>query len=374
MTALLALFHAATGLVNTYPVKSLNLNDAAAPTFFEAVYSDTIGALDANAGYGVATSDGGFVLVGAGFEKEPFVHKSAFAVKVSSTGSLLWTWVSTNVNANDAAIGCTQIAGGGDILVVGYRDEGGVFKRSLTRLNLTTGSEAWTATGFGDAAGAHGGWENIDVTADGGSVLLAGWMAKPDTSEMGYRSGGNTAGGKAVVMQIPVSALSSAPTSADAAWTTTFPAHNAAHAARGLASGEVAVLLWSETDPEAAQNAVSGSAGVAKLSASGTTVWGSINYGGTHKIEGTDLQVSKDGSQLVFVGHGKCSAMATALCGKVVGVTAKAGAVAWTSEFSSCGVPNQCGTTLILNECWGLQSLSDGYAIACGTGIEDCNG
>ena len=374
MTALLALFHAATGLVNTYPVKSINLNDAAAPTFFEAVYSDTIGALDANAAYGIATSDGGFVLAGAGYEKEPFVHNSAFAVKVSSTGSVLWTWVSTNVNANDAAIGCTQIPGGGDILVVGYRDEGGVVKRSLTRLSLTNGSEVWTATGFGDAAGAHGGWENIDVTADGGAVLLSGWMAKPNTAEMGYRSGGNTFGGNAVVMQIPVSALSSAPTSADAAWTTTFPAHHAAHAARGLASGEVGVLLWTETDPQAAQNAASGSASVAKLSASGTIVWGSINYGGTHKMEGTDLQVSKDGSQLVFVGHGDCSGATKQLCGKAVGVTASAGAVVWTSEFGSCGVPNQCGTTIILNECWGLQSLSDGYAISCGTGIENCEG
>lgn len=370
---MLALLHATTGLVNTYPVKSINLAQAQSPQFFEAIDSATIGVEDAASCYGVATSDGGYVVVGGGLESETSVNNEAFAMKLSSTGSRLWSWSGSNLNALDTSIGCTQLPNGGDILVVGYRSEGGDVKRSLTKLSLTTGSQIWQATNFGDSAGSYGGWETIDVTADGSAVLISGWMNKPDTTELGYRSGGNTFGGQAVVMQIPVSALTNAPTSADATWTKSFPGHHAAHAARSLSSGEVGVLLWTDEDPGVATGAVSGSAALTKLSATGTIVWGPINYGGTQGLEGTDLQISTDGTKFVISGHGTCSGSAM-LCGKAVSVAASDGAVSWASEFASCGVPNECGMTLIKNECWGLQALSDGYVLACGTGIEDCNG
>jgi hypothetical protein len=294
-------------LVNTYPVSSISLTDAWSPEFFEAIDSETIGLVDAVSGYGVATSDGGFVVVGGGYESEAFLHNSAFAMKLSSTGSKVWSWSSSNIDAPDTSIGCTQLPDGGDILVVGYRSVGDVVKRSLTKLSLTTGSQIWLSTDFGDTAGSHGGWETISATADGSAVLLSGWQGKPDTTEIGYRSGGNTFGGQAVVMQIPISALSSAPTSTNATWTKVFPTHHTAHAARGLASGEVGVLLWTDVDPDVPQGTASGSAALTKLSASGSTVWGTINYGGAQTLEGTDLKISKDGSKLVVSGHGQCS-------------------------------------------------------------------
>ena len=70
-------------------------------------------------------------------------------------------------------------------------------------------------------------------------------------------------------------------------------------------------------------------------------------------------------------GHGSCGEL---LCGKMVSVTASSGKVNWATQFASCGVPNQCGTDLIKNECWGFQSLTDGYIVSCGTGIENCVG
>ena len=51
------------------------------------------------------------------------------------------------------------------------------------------------------------------------------------------------------------------------------------------------------------------------------------------------------------------------------------GSLVWSKAYGSCGVPNQCGHTFIKNECWGLAATSDGgVVLACGTGIENCNG
>ena len=271
--------------------------------------------------------------------------------------------------------------------MVGRREVGGVYSRSLTRLDLNTGTEVWQAHNFGDCAPAvatlavcgHGGWETIDVTSDLAAVVISGWSLRTYTTELSYRSGGNTVNGQAVVMQIPVSALTStsAPTSANASWTKVFPQHHVAHAARSLASGEVGVLLFTETPDSQPPLADKGGAALTKLSASGSIVWGPINYaaitGNAKNMEGTDVQVSKDGTALVMSGHGyeNCSGI---LCGVAVSVAASDGALNWASNFASCGVPNECGTGLIKNECWGLQSLTDGYVLSCGTGIENCDG
>ena len=113
----LALLHAASGLVNTYPVKSTNLATAqstdGAFEFFKAFGGDGLNLArnldDIASGYGVATSDGGFVLAGAGLEGEGATKSEAFAIKLSATGTLLWSWSSSNLNQDDAAVGCTQL-------------------------------------------------------------------------------------------------------------------------------------------------------------------------------------------------------------------------------------------------------------------------
>ena len=381
---MLSLVHgAAIGLAWTYPVKSINLQTAPSVLWYEQFKSASLspdGLLaDAAAGYGVATSDGGFVACGAGNENEDSTNAESFAVKVSSTGSKLWAWKSGHAGASDAAIGCTQLPNGGDILVVGRYDIGGVIKRSVTKLSLTTGLPVWLATDFGDAAGSFGAWETVDITADGSAVLLSGWKGKPDSVELGYRSGGNTREGKAVVMQIPVSAFGATepPTSANATWTKEWAAHNAAHAARSLPSGKVAVLLWTDEDPHAfPKSTVSGSAALTMLSASGSELWSPINHGAALQMEGTDLTISKDGTnKIVVTGHGKCPDNNN-YCGKAFALSESDGSLAWNTTFGSCGVPNECGMTIVKNECWGLQALNDGsgYVLSCGTGIENCNG
>ena len=71
-----------------------------------------------------------------------------------------------------------------------------------------------------DSSGNNGAWEGIDLTADGASAVLGGFTKKTTTDEMAFRSYGNC-GGEAVVMKLPISALTaaSAPTSASATWT-----------------------------------------------------------------------------------------------------------------------------------------------------------
>ena len=365
---MLALLYVAAGLVNNYPVKSINLATAESSdgvvSYYEVVTGQTIGLEDPHGVYGVALSDGGYLVVGKGGECETCPRTDAFAVKTSSTGAWIWTWTSANANADDAAIGATQLPDGGDVLVVGFRSVGGVYSRTITRLSLSTGSQVWQSSNFGDSAGSHGGFESIDMTTNGTAALVGGFTNKADTSEYSFRSYGNVAGGQAVVMQLPLSALTSstAPTSASATWTRALSSQGTVKAARGLSNGEVGVLMLTD-GVDTAQ--------LVKLSSSGAIVWGPTNYGTAQQVEGTDMQISTDGSAMVFTGHGDCSGV---LCGKLVSVSASDGTVNFNQQYASCGVPNACGTTYIKNECWGLQALSDGYVLSCGTGIENCDG
>jgi hypothetical protein len=368
---MLSLLHASSALVNTYPAKSINL-DAAEFTdgsfsFYEAHTLYQLGLEDPNAGYGATTTDGGYVVAGGALESESSSNWEGFAVKFSSTGTYEWGWRSNHAGLDDFAISVAQIPGGGDVIVSGYRSTQGVHRRCLIKLRLSDGAEQWVATSFGDSAGSHGAFEIIDFTADGLTALVGGFTHKPDTSEYAFRSGGNAPGGRGHVMALPVSSLtgSSAPTRAQMRWQRSFAPLETVHAVRGLPNGEVGVLLWSD-----GEGSYGRSASLAKLSATGAIEWGPLDYGITHG-EGSDMQVSVDGSALVMTGHGECSDM---LCGKLTKVAASDGSLLWSKAYASCNVPNECGTPHIKNECWGLQALSDGYILACGTGIEDCEG
>ena len=224
---MLALLHATEGQTlvvpagqwNTYPVKSYSLDKASTPVWYKKYPSVSIGVNDAAACYGVPLSDGGFLVCGAANESEERQVAESFAMRLTPGGDVAWKWVS-GYAPNDAVISCNQLPNGGDILVVGRWEVGGVVKRGMAKLDWTGGTQVWLTTDFGDSAGSTGAWETIDFTSDKSAALLSGWFKKTDTSPMGYRSGGNTFGGDAVVMKIPVTALTSttAPTSASATW------------------------------------------------------------------------------------------------------------------------------------------------------------
>jgi len=141
-------------LTYTYLVKSVNLDDAPEASRYTGLNPEggwQASFEDPHAVNGITSSDGSHILVG---KAESKTSQDAFAVKVSSTGKVLWTWRSSSPG-KDAANAVAEIPGN-LIVVGGWRTVGSVGKRSLTVLSLKTGSEAYTTTSFGDSSGSHG--------------------------------------------------------------------------------------------------------------------------------------------------------------------------------------------------------------------------
>lgn len=169
----------------TYPVKSINLQDAAKPTFYVGFSGDATlqPAEDLHPVHGIECADGGFVLVGKAAEGGGASAMEGFAVKFSASGTKLWSWKS-GVTGDDAINAVAQLSNG-DVLVVGWRKVGSVGRRSVTKLNVATGAEVWTMTDFGDSAGSHGAFEMITTKAGADHVILTGVKEKPNVSWRG---------------------------------------------------------------------------------------------------------------------------------------------------------------------------------------------
>ena len=231
-----------------------------------------------------------------------------------ANGQTRWVY-KHGINGKDDVINAVAELPGGDLLLAGYQTIGNVAKRSLVRVSPSERRVVWTATDFGDAQGSHGAWEmvrtsltrllthslsvarlptrslahslaQVDVTAD--SVLLSGGRGRRSKQEMFFKSYGNVPEGNAVVMEIPFSALGSAPTAASATWEERWNGNTfefiTAKAARPGPDGGVLVLLWGEE--------ASGS--LQLFDAQRRSVWGPTKYGETHG-EATDVAVSRDG-------------------------------------------------------------------------------
>ena len=345
----------------TFPVKSINLNQAQRIEFYVAPDVSTHGLFDVHPVHGCATSDGGYVMAGKSLEADGArAKRRAFAIKLSSTGQLLWVWGSGAAGVHDAANAVMQLPAGGDLIVAGYRTVSGIAQRSLTKLSLATGNEIWTTTWPSAVATKHGAWEMAELTKDGAAVLLAGLQNRDDLSEFNFKSYGNVVGSHAVVAKVPVASLRSAfsPSSTAVTWSWTTAELSTSKAARSLADGSVIALLYGEHGGKAAT--------LVKLSATGAVSWGPTRYGTQHG-EGTDVVVATDGNSFLISGHGDAG-VTGALYGRLTSVSLD-GTLMWSRSYSAGG-----NMLMIKNECWGLQALPDGYVLACGTGIEHCDG
>lgn len=354
---------------DNFPVKSINLVAAATPTTYVNPDVSSYGIFDAHPVHGVETSDGSFVMVGRAVESEDSSILCAFAVKLSSTTvgvapSPQWVWRSSATGVNDVSNAVIQLPNG-DLVVAGYRvTGGGVAERSLTKLSLLTGVESWTAL-WPSAGGAqkHSAWEMVDVTTDGASVILAGLQNADSLEEFNFKSYGNVISGSAIVQRVPVSTLTggSGPTNSMVTWTFSSADYMTAKAARPLADGSVIALLYSE------QKLCS----LVKLTPSGAAMWGPADYAAQHG-EGTDIVVAADGQSFLISGHGD-GGIAGTLSARLSKVSLS-GAYEWGRSYHSTPFDGTAGPSakLIKNECWGLQALSDGYILGCGTGIENC--
>lgn len=357
---------------DNFPVKSTNIAAAPGVASYMAASLESYNAFDAHAVHGASLADGGVVMAGKALKAEGSETKMAFCVKITG-GEISWVWKSTETPS--AANAVLQLPGGGDLLVVGYRSVGGVFKRSITKLSAATGAETWTATFDSDTASKHGAWEMAEVTTDGANILLAGLQEAASNEEFNFKSYGNVINGNAIVQSIPVTAVgATAPEASAATWSYKSAGYWTSKAARSLKDGSVVALML------AGEPGYTKMATLVKLTSAGAVEWGPTDFGGDGSDtaasgghgEGTDVVVTVDQLSFLISGQGP-GANAGTLSGRITSVSA-AGTKAWTKSYSSIDYTQAGYPSLIKNECWGLQALSDGIIMGCGTGIEDCDG
>lgn len=135
---LLALAPASADFDN-FPVKSSGLDVADAVTFYKLHSAYQVGVEDPHPMHGVLASDGGFVFVGKGIKEEgPNPDAVAFATKMKSDGEYVWTWKPANAKAKANCV--VELPSNGGLIVVGFRDVGGVYKCACVRAHPTHAS------------------------------------------------------------------------------------------------------------------------------------------------------------------------------------------------------------------------------------------
>ena len=357
---------------DTFTAGSLNLEDAYDILFY--TNPDLAAGLeDGHPVHGIEIEIGGrnstnFALVGKAARCENCRDVEGFLLIVDgTTGERIWQWTA-RLKDDDALNAVVQLppeseANQGDLLVVGFKIENGVAKRMIVRLDLDTLRVKWVATDFGDSPRSHGAWEMITLNEDKNSILLSGVMSRRTTDEMWFKSYGNVADGQPVVMEIPISALDSAPTAASATWTQVWPEYEnliSAKSIRPVTNNKVAILLWGEED---------NSATLQLFDEQRQSIWGPTLFGRIHG-EGTDIAVSSDA--IAISGHG-CTTCNGELQGKLTKVRLDDGELQWSKAYEMCDHTIYPTCVFIFNECWGVQALADdGFVLACGTGIEGC--
>jgi len=364
---------------------SVNLKGAYKPEFFtqHLMLQPLSPAADAAASNGLQLDDGAYLAGGGAAEYEGAFMAGhggvaeGFATKLDANGKMVWSWKSNHVGP-DSCLGSAQLPNG-EILVVGYRFVGDHIKRSLTKLNKKTGKEIWTMTDFGDTTKSNGAWEMVNVDATHG-VILTGLMDKPDMQEYSFKSGGNTAGGKAVVSTMSIASLSSStvPTISDVATTKTWSRvlANTAHTAHFVSATKIAALIWRDGG-----NLHSATVAVFNPT-TGADLFTPVQHSGAIG-EGTDMKLVGT-NHAVISGHKTDTETQVGYSGRLSKVSLADGKLMWSKEYSSCGFgPNavagppkagQCSKGIIYNECWGVAVMADGgFALSCGTGIEGCS-
>jgi hypothetical protein len=187
-----------SSLTYTYPAKSINISNSLSPKSYTGfnpedpppgtTWSPKV--FDPHAVHGVEAADGSVLYCGKGLRSESSSAASSFAVKISSAGELLWTFVET-ASGGSACNAVLEIPGPGaeetQVALVGWRTQSGVGKRTVTLLNIDDGTTVSTFDNFGDSSGSHGALEMGELTGDGLYLLLSGVKEKSDLSEMFFK-------------------------------------------------------------------------------------------------------------------------------------------------------------------------------------------
>ena len=177
---------------HTFPVKSINLHKASPVEWYKQ--PNVVGAhglTDAHAVHGCLLADGGYMMAGRFLEGPGSPIFSSFAINLDANGTVRWVWKSGGVanGVSDGANAVLQLPGGGDVIVVGYRDIGGTFQPSITKLRVSDGLESYTACWPSSPNyNLHGAWEMVDLTKDGRAILLAGLTNSPRRDVWQFKS------------------------------------------------------------------------------------------------------------------------------------------------------------------------------------------
>ncbi len=300
-------------------------------------------------------------------------QQDAFAIKVSNDGQVLWSWQS-QLDGDDAANAVVELPNG-QLVVAGWRtvnvDDSGssvaaIGRRTLFMLSLQKGEQISVSdpTSFGDGvesvSNLHSAFEMIAYDAKREVVIVSGVNRKPDLSEMNFKSYGNVANGQAFVQLIPFSQFGG-----DKNYFTgtiwEFENYVTAKSVQvSQDTGDVAILLYSTVGGYQAAVALL----YRSASGSGQSLY-NIKYIQNYPDhgEGTDIAMSLDGEWVVITGHGGSNGE---IAGRLTKVQLSDGAREWTNDFTVGANPK-----LVYQECWGISTVSDGFVVSCGAGIEE---
>lgn len=374
--------------VDTYPVKSINLDKAFDVNFYDGYdfYDGLIpGLSEAHVVNGIELASGNFVIVGSATPSGLFSSgANAFALMIDADGTFMWGWAPSREEYSTAFTnGVVELPNGAILLAGVVADKAGVAYRSLTKLSAT-GKELWTTSNsaFGDKQGSSGAWEMADGGAD--AVVLSGFAHNDCgtgcADELGFKSGGITWGGQAVVMKIPFSAFSSdaaAPSasqiadllSGSTAWSATRDDYMTGREARISPDEQrVAVLFRLSTSTEEEATAL-GFLSYADGSITSAPLEVDTSIG-----QGTSIAIGADGN-VAMTGLSQTNGRyprSSVTVARLSLFSGSDGQLLWSKSFSVGGEPE-----LIRHECWGVIAIpnNEGYVITCGTGIEpeQCN-
>ena len=331
---------------------------------------------DPHAVHGLETDDQAFILSGKSFDRNG--ARDGFVVRFTDfreEEGILWLlpeedqsydWVYRfgSEGRDDGVNAVAQIKD--SLFVAGYHaDKKGLIHSYLARLRISDGAEIWRAIFPASKRGKESAFEFVQSTSDNGLVLSGVTNAAKGSLE-GFKSYGNPATGTAFVMYFEESQLMNEDPPANPVWMTEIRGNLSGKTVKEV-EGEDAYVVASSTNDD------KHTASVIKIDKTGEKRWSKV-YPSHGEI--TDIAVSYfDGEVDGYFLAGHVDGTAGALDGSVTKLS-KDGSIIWSEQygnpilgkgiFAGIGKKND---GFIFDECWGIDSTSDGGAImACGTG------
>lgn len=275
-----------------------------------------------------------------------------------------------------------ESADGTFFIAVGIEEQDGAAfsDMAIWKINAADGSVAWKMTHGTPGQGA--GLETAAFTSDAGFVV-AGFVDAPGgIGDMAFKSGGIVTEAKPFMAKISAADAADSVAPSGFEWTHTEADATYAGSARAIRiDGSDQVFASVGT----------GSA-VIKLSSAGSIVWRSGQIDST--VQTNDLELVAADGGIVLVGHQFGSTMTGCVgtgCSVIKGAMMKldsGGVKVWGPKLFGNypgGVNQFAGLAtgdlaLVHTECWGISAIYSstgnsitGYAMSCGTGIENCD-